>query len=165
MRSILPVLLVVSAVVLAACDSDDNATATPTAVLTDPNSLSDPQEALDAARALWASAGSDDYDMTFNWQCFCVVEFVERVDLEVRSNTVSAGVVTDDGVALSSERLGEYQTVSELFDFIQDAIDQDAAEIRVSYASEGYPDEVWIDYDERMADEERGFFIHSLTMS
>lgn len=165
MRQLMTAFLVLSAVVFAACGSDDDSTPTPTAEPRDPNTLSDPQEALDAARVLWATAGGDDYDMTFNWQCFCVVEFVERVDLEVRSDAVSAGAVTDSGAALSAERLAEYQTVPELFDFIQDAIDQDAAEIRVSYASEGYPDEVWIDYEAQMADEERGFFIHSLAMS
>ena len=61
------------------------------------------------------------------------------------------------------ERLAEYDTVPELFDVIQDAIDRDAAEIRVTYAASGYPDEVWLDYDEQIADEELGFFIHALT--
>ena len=46
-RLLLPALLVLSLAVFAACGSDDDPTATPTAVLTDPNSLSDPQEALD----------------------------------------------------------------------------------------------------------------------
>lgn len=165
MRKMLPVFLVLSAMIFAACGSDDDPTATVTAVPTDPNTLSDPQDALDAARAIWAIEGGDDYDLTFNWQCFCVVEFVERVDLEIRSNVVSSGAVTDSGDALSTERLAAYQTVAELFEFIQDAIDRDAAEIRVSYAAEGYPDEVWIDYEEQMADEERGFFVHNLTLS
>ncbi len=164
-RLLLPALLVLSVAAFAACGSDDDPTATPTAVLTDPNSLSDPQEALDAARALWAAEGGDDYDMTFNWQCFCIVEVVERVDLEIRADTVEAGAVTDSGAGLTSERLAEYQTVPELFDFIQDGIDQDAAEIRVTYAASGYPDEAWIDYEAQLADEERGFFIHSLSLN
>lgn len=164
MRKVLPLMLLLSVALFAACSSDDDPTATPT-VAPDPNSISDPQDALDAARALWATEGGEDYDLTFNWQCFCIVDFVQRVDLEVRSDAVADGVVTDDGAALTAEQLAEYMTVPELFDFIQDAIDQDAAEIRVSYASSGYPDEVWIDYVEQMADEERGFFIHALTLS
>jgi len=165
MRKSIPVLLLLAVALFAACNSGDDPTATATPVPTDPNTLSDPQDALDAARALWAAEGGDDYEMTFNWQCFCIVDFVQRVDLEVRSNAISGGTVTDDGTALPTDRLPDYQTISELFDFIQDAIDRDAAEIRISYAAAGYPDEVWIDYSEQIADEERGFFIHSLTVS
>ena len=165
MRTLLIVILGLVAALVAACGGDDDSTPTPTATPIDPNALADPQDALDAARDLWDQHGGDDYDMTFNWQCFCIVDFVQRVDLEVRGDAVEGGVVTDSGDAVSSDMLAEYQTVEELLDFIQDAIDQDAAEIRVTYAAEGYPDEVWIDYDTQIADEERGFFIHALSVS
>ena len=101
MTSLLTLLTVCSIALFVACGSDDDATPTPTAELVDPNSLADPQDALDAARALWASQGGDDYDMTFNWHCFCLVEFVERVDLQVRGNAIEAGTVSDDGTTLT----------------------------------------------------------------
>ena len=164
MRVVTTVLLLMFAALFVACGSDgDEPTPTPTE-LADPNSLSDPQDALDAAQSLWGVRGGDDYDMTFNWQCFCVLEYVARVDLEVRAGSIHAGVVTDDRTALSAERLAEYQTVERLFELVQDAIDQDAEEIRVTYAPEGHPSEVWIDYSTRVADEELGFFIHQLTV-
>ena len=103
--------------------------------------------------------------MTFSWQCFCIVDFVQRVDLEVRGGSVEGVVVTDSGGPVSSDMLVESQTVEELFDLIQDAIDRDVAEIRVTYAAAGYPSEVWIDYDQRIAGEERGFSIHPLSVS
>jgi hypothetical protein len=165
MRKLIVPLVVLSLALLAACGDDaDGATATPTEI-PDPNSITDPQGALDAARARWAVEGGDSYDMSFNWQCFCVVDYVARVDLEVRGGAVTAGTVEDTGDALPADRLADYETVDELFDLIQDAIDQDAYEIRTSYDSTGYPDEVWIDYDAATADEERGFFIHSLTVN
>lgn len=163
MRVVMTGLFVLMAALLVACVDSDDPTATPTEVV-DPNSLSDPQAALDAAESLWAARGGDDYDMAFNWQCFCVVDYVARVDLEVHGGVIEAGT-TEDGTELSAERLADYMAVPELFAMIQDAIDQDAYEIRVTYASDGYPDEVWIDYDERTADEERGFFIHALTVN
>jgi ABC-type glycerol-3-phosphate transport system substrate-binding protein len=166
MRKLLATSIFLFAALLVACGTSANAddsTAVPTEI-PNPNSLDDPQDALDAAHALWASQGGDDYDMTFNWQCFCVVDYVQRVDLEVRGGSVSGAAGTDSGVMLTSEQLAQFRTVPELFDFIQDAIDQDAAEIRVTYASAGYPSEVWIDYDTGVADEERGFFVHSLTV-
>ena len=166
MKTLLATSIFLFAALLVACGTSANAddsTAVPTEIQ-DPNSLDDPQAALDAAQALWASQGGDDYDMTFNWQCFCIVDYVQRVDLEGRGGAVSSGVPTDGGDALTSEQLVEYRTVPELFDFIQDAIDRDAVEIRVSYDTSGYPAEAWIDYDAGIADEERGFFVHSLTV-
>ena len=166
MKKIIPTLLLVAAALLVACGTTANAdesTATPTEI-PDPNSLSSLQGALDAARALWALEGGEDYDLTFNWQCFCLVDYVQRVDLEVRDGSIAGGAATDSGNALTAEQLAEYQTVSGLFDVIQDAIDRDAVVIRVTYAAEGYPTEVWIDYDAGIADEERGFFVHSLTV-
>lgn len=166
MRKLIVLLGVFAAVLLAACGSSANGaepSPTPTQIA-DPNSLADPQDALDAARALWAANGSGDYNMTFSWQCFCVVDYVQRVDLEVRNGSVEDGTVTDGGAALTSEQLAEYSSVEQLFDLIQDAIDDGAAEIRTSYDAAGYPAEVWIDFSRRIADEERGFFIHSLTV-
>ncbi len=168
------ILGVVAAALLVACGTSANGaepspTSTPAPTpapteIVDPNSLADRQAALDAARALWAASGGDDYDMTFNWQCFCIVDYVQRVDLEVRGGSVEDGTVTESGIQLTPEQLAEYVSVEQLFDLIQDAIDQDAAEIRVSYAAAGYPTEVWIDFNLRIADEERGFFIHDLTI-
>ena len=166
MPKILATLLVLAVALLTACGTSANGaepTVTPAPTeIADPNSISDPQRALDAARAIWAANGGDHYDMTFNWQCFCIVDYVQRVDLEVRSGSVEAGAVTDSGVSLTPDQLAEYLAVEQLFDLIQQAIDEGAAEIRVSYAAAGYPDEVWIDFNRRIADEERGFFIHDL---
>ncbi|MDA0351814.1 MAG: DUF6174 domain-containing protein [Chloroflexi bacterium] len=165
MRRLLLVSLVVLTAIAVGCSATakaDEPSATPTE-MADPNSLTDPQAALDVARALWALHGADNYDMTFNWQCFCIVEYVVRVDLEVRDGAIEAGA-TEDGAVLPADRLAEYQTVTGLFALIQDAIDQDAAEIRTVYAGAGYPSEVWIDYSAQTADEERGFFIHELTV-
>jgi hypothetical protein len=165
MRTRWIVILGLAVALFVACGGNDDSTPTATSTPIDPNALADPQDALDAARDLWAQQGGDDYDMTFNWQCFCIVDFVQRVDLEVRGDAIEGGVVTDSGDPVSTDMLAEYQTVDALFDLIQDAIDRDAAEIRVTYAGAGYPDEVWIDYDHQIADEERGFFIHSLSVS
>ena len=55
-------------------------------------------------------------------------------------------------------------TVDELFGFIEDGFDQNAAQVRVSYDPElGYPVEAWIDYRLNTIDEERGFVITSFS--
>ncbi len=59
------------------------------------------------------------------------------------------------------ERFGPIQ---DRFDFIRDAIEQEASRIDVQFHPEfGYPLKVFVDFDERTADEERGFTILTLS--
>ncbi len=131
------------------------------ASLADPNSFTDPAEALAAARARWAVFGQDDYDMLFNWRCFCPPAQLAPVDLQVRGSRVFSGNFTG-GPELPRDQLEEYQTVDGLFDFIQDAIDRQAVQITATYDQTGFPASVWVDYDERTGDEERGFQLHEV---
>ena len=131
------------------------------ASLVDPNRLTDPGEALAAARARWAVYGDADYDMTFNWRCFCPPSQLAPVDLQVRDRGVAAGAYPG-GPELASDQLAEYRTVDGLFDFIEEAIDGRAVAINVTYDASGYPADAWIDYDERITDEERGFKVYSV---
>ncbi len=59
---------------------------------------------------------------------------------------------------------GRFGPVGELFEFLQDAIGRDAVRIDATFHPElGYPVEVFVDFDERLADEERGFMVRSLS--
>jgi hypothetical protein len=56
--------------------------------------------------------------------------------------------------------LTAYETVDDLLTLISEAYDRGAASVRASYdAATGQPTEVYIDYDEQMADEEVGFTV------
>ena len=58
-----------------------------------------------------------------------------------------------------------FVTVEELFALLQDAVRRKAARIEVSYDERyGYPTELFIDYDERMADEETRFVMSGFTL-
>ena len=83
-------------------------------------------------------------------------------------------VAVRGGVVTSVEFAGEEFTVvpplperfvpvEELFALLQDAVRRNAARIEVSYDERyGYPTELFIDYDERMADEETRFVIRGV---
>ena len=56
------------------------------------------------------------------------------------------------------EFLPEPMTVEEMFALIQNAIDEKADAITVTYdATLGYPKELWVDYSKMMADEEMSY--------
>jgi hypothetical protein len=74
-------------------------------------------------------------------------------------------------VVVSAQRLdggptdpAQYLSVERLFGVIDEAIREDAARIRVVYdARLGFPADVYIDWDERLADEEFGYEVRDLT--
>ena len=54
-------------------------------------------------------------------------------------------------------------TVGDLFDLLEEAYDRGAVTVNVTFDSEaGYPTELYIDYDQRMADEEIGYTVTDL---
>lgn len=130
----------------------------------DPNALSNPQDALRAARARWEAAGSDNYDLAFNWNCNCPPAITAPVDLQIRDRVLTAGVFTG-GPGLPPDQLADYRTVEGLYDFIQDGIDRDAVRVTAEYDAEmGHPTRVMIDYEDGSSDDNRGFQIYEIAL-
>ena len=107
----------------------------------------DVQEELDVNRAQWDAAAIHDYSMSFQRLClFCTVEFSIPVRITVRGDTIFEVRDLDTGAPVVEPAVGVFLTIDEVFDAIQGAIDQGAAEIDVRYNSTfGYPTDVNID--------------------
>ena len=118
------------------------------------------QSNLDDAKALWQFAGINSYRYTVQWQCFCIMEYVAPMVVEVRDGQVVSVAFADAGQTgeiPSPERFG---TMDRIFGYVQDAIDQNAARITAEYdAGLGHPTNVFIDDNELTIDEEQGFAI------
>jgi hypothetical protein len=114
---------------------------------------------LNKNRDLWDSMGPEGYKLEFSWQCFCIRDYTEPVIIEVGADGSILSVVRkSDGQVLPTSDHERYVTVEGLFDLLQDAIDRAAYRIDVEYHPEmGYPTHAFIDYEQNMADEERGF--------
>lgn len=113
------------------------------------------QEALTEARARWEAIG--------------------LVNYQFRSQTSVSGFLTDDLTLVENGQVREAtsllppgfpnfswgdQTIDDLFDRLQRAIDADAFMMSVSYHPErGYPESAYVDLDDRIADEEWGITI------
>ena len=107
---------------------------------------------LAQALALWESAGLTDYDFTIVNICYCDVQ-PAIAQVQVRGGEIVS--IVDD----VTEELAVYprgiQTIPELFELIQAAIDAPADLLYASYSSRyGYPTLIQIDPDGRVdADE------------
>jgi hypothetical protein len=125
------------------------------------------QAVLDEVLALWAATSASEYTFEFNSVCFCIREWVSPVSLSVSGGEVVSAMFVESGEPVTdANQLASYVTIEGLFQLLQDAIDQSAESIQVEFhPTDGYPVSAFIDYDARMADEERGFSAANLSLA
>ncbi len=116
---------------------------------------------LDDARELWGTTAFSkgvNHSYTFNWQCFCVQEYVETMRIFVVDGKVDRVIRVESGQPVSEQFRDSFETVEGLFNRLQDAIDRRANSIRAEFdEGTGLPTEVFIDYEAILADEELGW--------
>ena len=111
----------------------------------------------------WQSAALSNYQYEFSWQCFCLPDYVAPVLVTVREGVIDSVVYTHTHLPVDVDKLNRYLTIDELFTFIQSVIDEEAIKIVSEYDLEyGFPTKVWIDWNEMIVDEERGFQVSNL---
>jgi hypothetical protein len=126
--------------------------------------IEDIAETLRRNQRKWAEQQAKEYQFVFRLVCFCIPEFTRPVVINVREGKIVAVRYADrDQAPIAPENFNRYQTVDELFAIIQQAIEQKAHRINVTYhPKRGAPTSVFIDYSANMADEERGYEIRAL---
>ena len=140
---------------LAAC-------ASPLASVTPSTTPAGEIDALDEARAAWASSGINNYDFVISRQCFCMEEYVGPFTVRVRDG-VSTVTRSSDGSAVDPDVLRQLPVnAEELFQFAEDR--QDQASFRVGFdQATGLPLSVWSDPIPEAADDELGVLVSGFT--
>jgi hypothetical protein len=116
---------------------------------TDPDiSSGKAQRALSSARKTWRAQGVPNYTFLLSVNCFC-------------PPTTSVKIVVRRGIPTKAtpKALLDQATAPRLFRTIQTAIDDKVANLVVTYGKRGVPRSIYIDRDERIADEEIGYII------
>jgi hypothetical protein len=118
---------------------------------------------LNTNRELWDSSGLSDYQVQYRRVCFCPTDITSPVIVSVKDGAIDSLTYAETGEPVGEAFHDLFPDVSGMFDIIQDAIDQEAESIRVSYDPNlGHPVSVGIDYSYMIADEELGFEVSSL---
>ena len=173
-RMSVAVMAVTVLVFIAACGSNatpmptpaspaaTHTTSTATPTVSDPDSV---QATLLRYQDRWQRSGITDYDYTGAWSCFCPQEYLAEVAVTVRGGVVTSVEFAGEEFTVAPPLPERFVPVEELFALLQDAVTRNAARIEVSYDERyGYPTELFIDYDERMADEETRFVMRGFTL-
>lgn len=119
-------------------------------------------QALTASRATWQAQRPADYRFTYTRTCFCPPQYRGPFEVTVRGGEVTDVAYKGEGEPVDRP-LTEYQTVDDLFALIAEAYERDAARVDAAYdPATGQPTNIYIDYNEQMADEEVGFTVESV---
>jgi hypothetical protein len=117
------------------------------------------RDELESARSRWEMVGPAAYRTIQNHVCFCGTDLRGPIEIRVGAAGTTRTYVAD-GRAVPSNLVQFFPTVEELFGEIEEALDEGADEVRVTYdPTTGAPLDVWIDYSERTADEEQGWML------
>jgi len=140
---------------LAACITREGAQSPPTA-----------QTALQAAQQQWAAQQIASYRFGLAVSCFCPEELRQPVVITVTGGETSEMVTAEGGEPVTNEFFAQYDTVEKLFALIQQAIDEGADEVTVTYEPTlGYPMEIKLDGSTQIADDERFLTISDLQVA
>ena len=116
---------------------------------------------LDSHLDLWNQARLGDYTYEYNVLCECPDNLGQPVMITVSGGVIESVVYAESGELVQSGDppvvvgLPRYHNIESLFEVIQDAIDNEADQLTVSYDSEfGYPMNIEIDYMINSIDDE-----------
>ncbi len=116
------------------------------------------RDRLESNRELWRSQGASDYRYVYQATCFCIQEAVIPVEIQVTDGSIVSVTAVETGEPADPAFFSGDLTIDGLFATLSAALDQDPARFDVTYDPElGYPRSAFIDFDERVADEEQGF--------
>jgi hypothetical protein len=150
MKKLQAVLLLILIIFLPSLSGCDHSTENP--------SKNSDQSELDTNRDLWNESGISTYTYTYTRSCFCLPQ--EDIVVVVKAGNISEAFYTPSGTYLSGDELAQLYTIKELFDLVQEAINSNVAVLKVTYNSTyGFPEAIYIDRDERIADEEIGHYV------
>ena len=115
---------------------------------------------LEENRDRWEEGRPTRYAVTIERNCFCTPDGRGPVTVTVDGPAVTARVYSDSGEPVPDGLAHVFPSIDGLFDFVLDALDRDAHEVRVTYdAGTAIPISVSVDYEENAIDEEVGFTV------
>jgi hypothetical protein len=128
----------------------------------DPSSPDNRRSELDANRQKWRSNGVTSYSFTVARSCFCVFDGPVRVSVDHDSVVSVIRIESNTNAADLHFR----PSIDSLFDFVEHAIGQQPAVLRVTYdPALGYPVTIVYDGRQAVADDEISFQVSDLVVA
>jgi len=118
------------------------------------NPYTETKQQLLQAKTKWQQQANRHYIYTLQRSCFCPPESRKPMRIRVKENSIVQVLLVPENITKPVSYRGAL-SVDSLFNLIQNAINNNAASIKVRYDTQyGYPTSITIDQDVRIADEE-----------
>jgi hypothetical protein len=114
---------------------------------------SETQKELNNSKTLWSQQKINDYQITTKLSCFCIMTYdiINVVD----NGQLTTAFYLNSGATVPADKFQYQKSIQNYFDLIQQAINNEAFSIDVSYdPTYGFPTNIAIDYDQNIADDE-----------
>jgi len=113
-------------------------------------------------KSLWKSKNILNYTFTMRLVCFCIPARVGPHTVRV----VNGKIFSVNGMAYDENKTGKLYPITEYFDFITTTLAQKPFRSDITYNPKyGYPEIVYFDFNEAMADDEIRYAITSFTLN
>ncbi|MBV1869326.1 MAG: META domain-containing protein [Gammaproteobacteria bacterium] len=111
---------------------------------------------------LWQSSGINHYSFTFSQSCYCLFIGSGNIHVTVKDGVIINAYDMFNTQPLTDKDIAKLKTIDELFTVVKKAIKLPADSINASYDKQyGFPNDVYLDYNEMIADEEYGFTVEN----
>ncbi len=113
----------------------------------------------------WKSGAVGDYEFEQQVNCFCAAPAGRFHRLTVRDGEIVTAVDLRSGQGLNSSQFHFFKTIQELIEFAESIDPDSVARLDVEFDPVlKYPSSIYVDYDERIADEEIGYETRGVTI-
>ena len=118
---------------------------------------------------LWQEASTNTaYYYSYTRTCYCLEEHVQfNVSVNESSEITSVQKIKSNGQleAFAAEDFDQVVSIDELFATIKQKIDGEVSYVNVEYDQDlGYPKNIYVDFDFRMADDEKSYSIKKFSL-
>lgn len=118
---------------------------------------------LEKNQEKWRAQGIASYTYDYRLNCFCGGPGIQPVRIEVREGEVVEVTLQETGEPVDPSTVDDFPTVEDLFGMIRNALEREPFRAEAAYDPLlGYPRDVFIDFEEWVADEEFGFVASDL---
>lgn len=109
---------------------------------------------------MWKRQEITNYRFTFNWNCFCLRDYVRPVAITVRDRSITDIQFVDNEQSIDIATQDRYYTIDALFEWLKEEIMKDPDRVLITYDKRyHFPTMAAFDYDGNLIDEEMQFNI------
>jgi len=110
---------------------------------------------IQSNREKWMAHEISDYVIEMQKICYCVPEVVRMMVFEIGDDKIKTVRYADTGDDVDPQYYGDFNTIEDMFSFVEQAIEKNPADLSIAYDEEyGYIKELSVDFKENIADDE-----------